>query len=282
MFMTEQVVCLPVSGLHVLLRQLSGAEDILLLEATVLDTRLALDVVRRIARSAESSSTDAPSVATASLAQSLDGSAISWDTLSVADLDALLLLMRRAVLGDRIRADTRCPAHNCQARIEVEFQVSDYLAHHTPHRPRFVEPAAEPGWFQMRDTSIVFRLPTGADQMSAASHPDAEQELIRRCVRPETISRRQLRRVEKAMEAMAPNLAQNLQGQCSECGAIVEVFFEPQQFILRELKDQAAFIYEDIHLLALYYQWSEAAILSLPRQRRMHYAEMIRQARRSA
>lgn len=84
------------------------------------------------------------------------------------------------------------------------------------------------------------------------------------------------------MEILAPNLAQNLQGQCSECGAMVEIFFDPQQFTLREFRNQAAFIYEEIHLLAMYYQWSESAILALPRQRRMQYAERLRQTKRTA
>jgi len=32
--------------------------------------------------------------------------------------------------------------------------------------------------------------------------------------------------------------------------------------------------------LAMYYQWSEAEILALPRSRRMYYAERIRQAQK--
>ncbi|NJL68692.1 MAG: hypothetical protein HC894_22160 [Microcoleus sp. SM1_3_4] len=49
-----------------------------------------------------------------------------------------------------------------------------------------------------------------------------------------------------------------------------------------ELRQQAVSIYEEVHLLATQYQWTEAAILRLPRDRRRQYAERIRQQRRLA
>ena len=261
--MSREVLRLPVSGLAVTLRQLAGAEDILLLEATAFDTSLALALLYGIAQSA-------------------NGERVEWDMLSVTDLDAMLLLTRQAIFGDSIRADAACPAWGCGAPIEVSFRVSEYLAHHKPRKVRGVEPKEETGWFRFRDVPVEFRLPSGADRVAIAPHSHPEGELIRRCVRPADLSAKVLKRVEKAMEAIAPSLSNNLQGKCAECGAVVEIFFDPQQFTLRELRHQAVFIYEDIHLLAMYYQWSEAEILALPRQRRIHYAEMIRQARRSA
>ncbi|MEH2236638.1 T4 family baseplate hub assembly chaperone [Nostoc sp.] len=259
----DQVFYLAVSGLAVNLRQLTGVEDLLLLEAPSLDTRLALALLTKIAQVA-------------------DGSEVAWDTLSIADLDTLLLKTRQAVFGDRLRADATCPGRNCGAPIEVSFQVSEYLANYLPGKARGTEATEESGWFRFRDIPVSFRLPTGADQVAIAYHSHPKQQLIERCVRPADIPAKQLRRVEKAMETLAPNLAQNLQGKCSECGAFVEIYFDPQQFTLRELRNQSAFIYEDIHLLAMYYQWSETSILALPRQRRMQYAEKLRQTRRSA
>ena len=254
---------LPVSGLDVLLREPSGVEDMLLLDATVFDTHLAMALL-------------------SSIAVSPNGSGVEWNHLSLTDLDTALLLTRQLLLGKRIRADAICPSDGCSAPIEVSFYIQDYLTHHAPRKPRGVKPDAEPGWFQFQDGAISFRLPVVADQAAIARHPHPKQELMQRCIRPPDLKARQLRRVENALEAIAPSLAGTLQGKCVECGAEVEIFFDPQQFTLRELRNQAAFIYEDIHLLAFYYQWSEAEILALPRHRRMHYAEMIRQTRRVA
>jgi hypothetical protein len=52
--------------------------------------------------------------------------------------------------------------------------------------------------------------------------------------------------------------------------------FEIVAFVLRELRDHAAAIYQEVHLLALNYQWPEEHILALPRERRTYYAEALR------
>lgn len=261
--MAEQILHLPISSLDVRVRSLGGTEDLLLSEANVLDTQLALAVLREIV-------------------STTNGSPVSPEALSITDIDTLLLLIRRSLFGDLIRSDANCPSHQCGARIEVSFQIGDYLAHYQPRSRRGVEPADEPGWFCLKDLPVTFRLPTGADQVAIAHNSQPEKALLQRCVRPPDLPAKQCRRVEKAMEAMAPNLAQLLQGQCSECGAMVELLFDPQRFVLQELQNQAHFVYDDIHLLALYYQWSEAEILALPRSRRLYYAERIRHLQRSA
>lgn len=253
-------VRLPVSGKEVILRQPTGAEDMQLVEALTCDTALALDLITRLALPA-------------------NGSAFQWDTLCVTDLEALLLLLRQMLFGDLIRTDITCPAKDCGRRIDVAFRIGEYLAHHSPHTPRGVEAADEAGWFRFRDAPVSFRLPSAADQVAVSRLPKPEYELIRRCIRPAEISARMLKRVETAMAALAPSLSDKLQGECSECGTIVDMYFDVQQFTLRELCDQAAFIYEDVHLLAKHYHWSQAEILALPRSRRAHYTEMVQQER---
>jgi hypothetical protein len=76
------------------------------------------------------------------------------------------------------------------------------------------------------------------------------------------------------MEAMAPSLCAELHGVCPECGAAVETTFDPLQYTLRELRDQAAFVYEEVCSIAHHYHWSEAEILALPAVRRARYAEL--------
>jgi hypothetical protein len=46
--------------------------------------------------------------------------------------------------------------------------------------------------------------------------------------------------------------------------------------VLRELRDHAATIFEDVHLLAVYYKWPEEDILALPRSRRLRYGAALR------
>lgn len=254
---------LPVSRMAVAMRPPSGAEELLILEGAAGETALAIALLCRVAHA-------------------FDGSAIGWPELSATDLDAALLRLRQIVLGDAIRAGVNCPAAQCGKRIDIAFGIGDYLEHHAPRLPRAAEPGEEADWMRLRGAAVSFRLPTAADQKAVESADDPRRELIRRCIRPEDAPAPALRRVETAMEAMAPSLAHNLDARCPECGAAVEVFFDPRRFSLTELREHAAFIYEDIHLLAEHYHWPEAEILSLPRHRRIRYVEIVRAERSAA
>jgi len=282
----------PISGHVVALRHPTGAEDLLLLEASGDDTELALALADQLARPT-------------------GGATFDWRELTVSDLEALILRLRQAVIGDRVRADVACQSAGCGRRIDISFSVNDYLARRKPAKPGghsawSVEPDEELGWFRLtrvrRRTgnlassaepptddsnapasvddpagTVAFRLPTVADQLAVAGERDGAEELARRCIRPAGIPLRLRRLVETAMETMAPSLSGDLHGTCPECGTDVVVYFDARQFCLRELRDRAAFIYQDIDLLARRYHWSETDILSMPHVRRTNYVELARQ-----
>jgi len=252
---------LPVSGIDIRLRPFSGRDDLLLAEASSLGMALAIALLE-------------------SLGARSDGSPLDWAALPGTDIDAALLQIRRAVFGDLVSADAVCPAQACGQRIDLRFSLGEFLAHHAPRRLRGVEPAEVEGWFRCAGSSAMFRPPTGGDIAAAADSTDPERELLRRCVRPADVPARALRRILRAVEAMAPSLADELQGECAECGAAVGLYFDARRFALRELRDQAAFVYGDTHLLASHYHWAEADILALPRNRRIHYVEMLVDDRR--
>jgi hypothetical protein len=263
-------VSLPVSGLVVDLMCPTGAEDLLMAEGQADDLRLSLALAERLARA-------------------VDDSPIEWAELPVCDLQLLVLRMREALIGDRIVSEVTCKAVGCGRRVDISFDVSAYIAHHAPAsslpkgRRWSVERAAEPGWFRLAqragDTAqdILFRIPVVADQLAALDSADAEAEIAHRCIRPDAISVATRRRVEAAMEAMAPSLADEIAGVCSECGAQLPLFFDPQQFCLRELRERAAFVYQDVDLLARRYHWSEREILAMSYARRATYVELARQ-----
>ena len=81
------------------------------------------------------------------------------------------------------------------------------------------------------------------------------------------------------MEKLAPSLFGVLDGKCPECAARIRVSFDPQRYVLGELRERAMFVYEEVHLLASRYQWSEREILALPGSRRARYAEFADQQR---
>lgn len=258
---------LPVSGRAIALRQPTGLEDLRLVEAMRGDTALALDLA-------------------GCLAFAEDGEGLDWAVLSATDLDAFVLALRRALIGDRILAETTCRAANCGSRVDVSFMIRTYLARYRPSRAplqlrsrRIAARDDRPGWYDIAAdgrAALSFRLPSGADQLAVEGQRDAANVLARRCLEPDGAPVTLRRIAEKAMARLAPSLANDLAGACPECGALVQVHFDPRYFCLRELRQRARFVYDDIDLLAQRYHWSERDIVALPAARRASYAEMVR------
>src|SRR5271166_3673842 len=103
---------LPVCGRRVALRQPTGRDEMLLLEAWGSEPGRAIAFLDRLA-----------------------GDGLDISALTVADIDALLLQLRRAMLGDRIVAETRCPSPGCSAPVDVAFGIAAFLGHHRPRAP---------------------------------------------------------------------------------------------------------------------------------------------------
>ncbi|HEX7677101.1 MAG TPA: hypothetical protein VF713_03180 [Thermoanaerobaculia bacterium] len=249
------MVALPISGIDVTLRRPAGEEDVLLCEAPRRDMRLTVALLSRLA----------------------EGSGLRCDALPVGDVEFLLLELRRLMFGDMIRSDTTCPGPECGAKVDVEFRIGDYVAHHTPGSSPDIQPSGEEGWMSLRGAPVTFRVPVAADQIAVSGRSDAKETMIARCVRPTETPARLLGRVSRALQRVAPSLADLVQGVCPECGAEIDVYFDPQSFTLAELRQEALFIYDEIHLLASHYRWSESEILALPSARRVRYAELIRE-----
>lgn len=256
----------------VCLRPLGGKEDLLLAESSTGDTVLAVTLADRLARD-------------------IQGVPLDWSGVTVTDLDAFIVFLRRMHIGDRLRADVTCGAKNCGQRFDIEFGLGEFLHHHAPsHASRFsrgwsVQPGQEQGWYRLAQLgtggeiavgSINFRLPTPNDQLAVYGLPDAEGELARRCLQPANAPAALRRRAEAIMEAMAPCLSCEIQAVCPECKMGMSLYFEPRRFCLRELRERAASIYADVDVLARRYHWSEDQILALPRARRVAYVELAR------
>jgi hypothetical protein len=254
---------LPISGWQVTVRQPTGIEDLFLQESPGLDVAVALHLLNRLVQF--------PPVSTA-----------NWKQLSVPDYEALLLLLRRVTLGDMVRAETKCMAAGCGVTADVAFRIGDYLASQTPRMPRGVERLAESDTFRIAGGDAQFRLPNCGDLLALNTAQGGERELMRRCVISGEMPPRMRHRIDRAMESLGPRFSRTLQGQCPECGAKLNSFFDVEPFVLRELRDHAAAIFEDIHLLAYYYKWSESDIVALPRSRRTFYADALRGQRSTA
>jgi hypothetical protein len=265
-------VVLPVSGAAIVLTAPTGQADLLLAEGRPEDPVLALAFVESSARGAE---------------------LLDFAALPATDMDTLIVRLRQASLGDRVVADVSCSQPGCRCRVDISFGLDDYLAHHRPKTApaRGRHWAAEvsvdrPGFFvaqgQGKDTTQVeFRLPTLADLITVTPLDNPADELAALCLLAQAPTPRQRALAERAMAALAPPLSGPIAGQCPQCGAAISALFDARVYCLRELRERARFVYDDIDVLAERYHWSEQEILNLPNERRGVYAERARQARAS-
>ncbi len=134
----------------------------------------------------------------------------------------------------------------------------------------------EDGWWRRcRGTAIGVRVPSVADVLTASSAPDPRAELLARCVRGHADARRAVRAAERAMESLGPTLRADVAGTCPECGAAAVLDVDARELCLTELRFLAASVYDDVHLIATGYGWTQDAILDLPSARRRRYADLI-------
>lgn len=193
--------------------------------------------------------------------------------LPVGDVDALVADLRRERLGDRLVAEAACL--RCAARIDIDFGLADYLAHHRPRPTRSAVPADESGWWRLRHAQTWFRLPTAGDVLAAGPGPDGRQALVGACVRGDR-SAGPVRAAERAMAALAPTLRSQVEGTCPECATTVGLDVDVRELCLEELVFLAGGVLDEVHLLASAYHWTERDILDLTSRRRICYAERVR------
>jgi hypothetical protein len=256
---------LPVSGITLALREPSGSDELYVAETAAPPALALLHLARRMASAA-------------------DGGTVDWPGLPAADLDAAALIIRRAWLGELISTDCKCPDPDCLERIDVSFRIGDYLRHHRPRRPRGVTESAD-GWLALagKTGTVRFRIPTIADLLAARAEDQSPADaLTSRCVDPPGISAALARRLDRALSALAPSLTDLVGGTCPACGRQVALCFDPVRYVMADLREACAGIHAEIHAIAATYQWSEPAILALPRHRRRQYAALIAAERAAA
>jgi hypothetical protein len=197
--------------------------------------------------------------------------------LLVGDRDYLMLQLRRLTLGDRFEAVLGCPA--CGGKLDVAFQASDIPI--DPRRQSAPSFARElPAASGNSARAVRFRLPNGIDQEAVLEVPSdmAVEALLARCLlddggRPLTVEERGA--VIDAMEEVAPQVDLELNLTCPECGHVFAAPFDVNSFFFDEMKINGKQILREVHLLAFYYHWSEPEILSLHRERRRAYLELL-------
>lgn len=218
--------------------------------------------------------------------------------LLVADRHYLLLQLRRAAVGDMVRAHPICPWPDCGKRLSLEFSLADVPVEETAPGAPVHTVTLSPEALDQSDSStaeVWFRLPNGADQEELCEllvHNEARAltRLLSRCIRRigpheppgealiERLSPRARAEIEERMEQLAPKVEQTVEARCAECTRAFLLPFDIQRFFFGDLRADAVLLYREVHHLAFQYHWSEREIMEMTREKRRTYLAVLADA----
>lgn len=198
--------------------------------------------------------------------------------LLVGDRQYLLLRLRQLTFGDVVRANLFCPWAECGARVSVSFSVADVPVVAPEERaPEFTVP--------FQGGTVTMRLPTGADQEDLAGQATTDDgvavtRLLARCTRRDEDDVAALPASVRAelqdhLARLAPRVEQTMDVTCAECGRTFLAAFDIHRYLFGELSTDRELLYQEVHYLAFHYHWSEREIMSMPRDRRRTYIDVL-------
>lgn len=211
--------------------------------------------------------------------------------LLVADRDFIMLMLRQMTFGDRVESTLPCPWPECGQKIDIDFRISQIpitrcavLA--ASYEIELIGNRGEP------KHKVEFRLPNGSDQVALSAIVDNNEALalsglLNRCItqidsdaKPvanflESLSANHRLQIDKAMEAVAPNLDLTMELVCPQCKRQFVAPFQIQDFFFGELQIDNELLLREVHYLAFHYHWSESDILEMPKSKRRRYIDVL-------
>ena len=208
---------------------------------------------------------------------------LSWDQLtelSIGQRDGLLFKVREQMFGPLLTGLSGCLG--CQEQLEFVIDTTTLDYNHS-----------EKNLEQSRSVTInvfelIFRLPNSRDLAAIVKSKhlkEARNLLVKRCV----LEARQ-NEIEILAEALPdeviislgeklvecdPLSEVQLNLNCPMCGNCWQVIFDISSYLWTEISVQAKRLFQEVHILARAYGWSEADILSMSTTRRQFYLEMV-------
>ena len=199
--------------------------------------------------------------------------------LCVADRQYLMLRLAAMLNGEQMWLKVAC-AH-CDAFFDVAVRRCDLP----------VKEAGQDfplGTLHLGEYTLNLRTPRGADQQQFAKLSDeqAMQQLLRSCITSvngepssdefiNSLSQSDIEAIDVILDEVAPAVCTQLLVTCPECDQ--EQHAELDHYALDYLDKY--YFYDEVHTLASYYHWSEAAILGLPQSKRRLYIDMINRSK---
>ncbi len=198
--------------------------------------------------------------------------------ICIGQRDALLFAMRELSFGSELEAFCECPS--CGTPLEWSMKTSDLL-----------KGTRSCGDSELRLKSdgfeIDYRLPNSADlaDIIGLGSEGGSQSLLTRCIvraetqgreiAPDSLPGNVRSAVELRILANDPLSEIELDMECPSCANKWQMLLDIVSFFWAELDAHAKHLLRQVDILARNYGWSESDILSMSRQRRQHYIDMV-------
>lgn len=202
-----------------------------------------------------------------------DGRPLSPGAIPVADRDKILADVYLSLYGNRIETTVSCT--HCDDFFDFRFSLDELIDHITARDSTLAVSLREDGNYELPD-GIVFRLPTGEDELSIMEYSTGQKEkiLLNRCI----IKGKEKAEddiINEAMMQVAPILEATLSATCPLCNGTQSFQFDIQPFLLSKLIMEKKELIRQMHQLASAYKWGHKEIMDLPRQQRQQYCAFI-------
>jgi hypothetical protein len=191
--------------------------------------------------------------------------------LSLGQRDRLLAAVHAHHFGDRIESVVDCGS--CRKAFAVDFSLSALVSATLGAPPSAVPD--ERGLLTLGD-GMRFRLPSAEDERAVLALPPGEAalELLRRCA-PDGMAQAESEALQALVAQAGPVLDLELPARCALCQKEQSIHFDIVSFFFASLRNERPLLLREIHRLAMAYQWSQEAILRLPRSQRRAYVALV-------
>jgi len=201
------------------------------------------------------------------------------NSLCMADRQFLMLRLAALLGGEQVWLQASCG--HCQALFDIEIRRCEL-----PVKPAGSEfPSAR---LDIRGEEVEVCVPTALAQMEMAemSDQDALRHLLQRCISkvngtpPDAtwageLSDEDIAAIDQALEELSPAVCNELSVICPECNTAQSASLN--HYDLAGVGSSS--LYDEIHILAMHYHWSEEEILNMPRARRCRYLDLINRSK---